>query len=63
MDKKLVGKIGKWVEKIGHREANKRLVMAGVSGGMASKLIAGTYPNDPKPEYLQKIEEAMNENP
>jgi hypothetical protein len=48
-----------WVTKIGSNEAGRRLVIEGLSISAAQKLLAGTYPNEPKTAMLEMIERAM----
>lgn len=45
----------KWAEKIGHREAFKRLVAADISGTMATKLLAGSYGPTPSLDNANAI--------
>lgn len=59
MDKDLKIRLAKWREKLGYKEAKKRLKAERISESMAQKLLAETYGNDPKPLYKDAIEAAM----
>lgn len=52
-------KILKWSNKIGHREAVKRLVSAGVSPSSAQRLVCGQYRSELRFETCKLIKLAM----
>lgn len=60
MDKDLKIRLEKWRKQIGYKEAKRRLKAQQISESMAQKLLAETYPNDPKPLYKDAIEAAMS---
>ncbi len=59
MGKELLEKLSKWRDQIGYIPSIRKLRDAGLSNSMAEKLLAGTYPNQPKMMYLNAIEKAM----
>lgn len=62
MDDKLKTKINAWTKRIGYKKAFKCLILGGISGSSATKLLAGTYPNQPKTETIMAIESAMEKS-
>lgn len=59
MRKDLIEKISKWRNQIGYTPAKAKLRAEQMSESMAQKILAGTYPNQPKGIYLSMIEKAM----
>ncbi len=59
MKDELKTKLDQWIIKIGRETAEDRLKKAGVSQSMRQKLLAGTYPSNPKIEILEMVDEAM----
>lgn len=51
--------VEKWAQKIGHKEAGKRLVNADISVSIAQKLITGRYVSQLSFEKAQAILEEM----
>ncbi len=62
MQKDLKAKIDRWVAKVGLREAEIKLIQAGVSSSTAQKLIKGAYPSQPKNLVLQAIESVIKKS-
>lgn len=48
-----------WADRIGHKEAFKRLVAVDISGPMATKLLAGTYEPTPSLDKAMAIIEEL----
>ncbi len=59
MEKELEKRLSWWIAKIGKSEAERQLILAGMSGSTAQKLIAGSYASQPKRLLLKAIEEAL----
>lgn len=59
MKKKLQRKIDAFRVSIGYIAALNALMQAGLSRSIAQKLLAGTYPSDPKGARLRDIEIAL----
>ncbi len=59
MEENLKMRIIKWVDKIGREEAEKRLLAKGVNLSIAQKLLARTYPFQPKATILKQVLAAM----
>lgn len=59
LDRHLKKRILKWCAEIGRQEAETRLINAGLSLSLTQKLLAGTYPDQPKIDKIQMIEKAM----
>ena len=59
MEKSLKMRIKEWVEKVGRQEAEIELKARGVSKSMAQKLLACSYPNQPKIDIINALESAM----
>lgn len=51
--------VPKWAGKIGENNAKAKLVKRGIAGNSADKLVAGTYPNEPRGAYAAAIIEEM----
>ncbi len=50
-----------WANKIGRKEAEKRLCIAGVSWSMAAKLLAGIYKSEMGELHKNAIRKAMEQ--
>lgn len=55
--------VAKWSKTIGHKEAVRRLVMAGASVALADKICRGTYGPMPKYELCVLINGVMSADP
>jgi len=59
MNRDLSQKIREWRKKIGYTMALQALLKQGLSRSLAQKLLAQTYPGEPRGLYLQALERAM----
>lgn len=59
MGKELKERILKWRIKLGYDTAKRQLLATGISNGVAQKLLAGSYPNEPKALLMQAIDRAI----
>lgn len=57
--KKIKSDTVKWAEKIGHREAIKRLINSGLSARTAQGLVCGSYDHETSYETNEKIVDAL----
>lgn len=62
MEKSLKMRIQGWRDKVGRQKAEEILKSNGVKRGTAQKLLAGTYPNNPKFELRSSIESALKKS-
>ena len=46
-------------EEVGYSLAFERFFKAGLNPSMIQKILAGSYPNKPKTEYLVRIDKAL----
>ena len=59
MENDLKTKLHAWKKRLGYSEASRRMVIAGINVSAAQKLLAGTYPSNPKIDMLKLIDKAM----
>ncbi len=60
MSRRLKAKLSEFIDKHGRHGAEIRLIAAGISRSSAQKLLAGTYPNEPR-LLMHFIDQALNE--